>query len=119
MAALRALNRRIFDCYDRADALDLFEIDMEFHTVIARASHNAALAETHRAYLARLWRARFLSASQRRNRDRVIGHHAAILDALEARDADAVRVAIERHLGNLAEDIRLVIEKEESSPPTV
>ncbi len=113
LAELHAFNQRMSDCYDQADPLDLFEIDMAFHTALAKASHNASLAETHRAYLARLWRARFLSASQKRNRVRVIGQHRSILDALEARDVEAVRAAIDRHLGHLAEDIRPIIEEEQ------
>ncbi|WP_346909423.1 GntR family transcriptional regulator [uncultured Roseibium sp.] len=113
LAELHAFNQRMSDCYDQADPLDLFEIDMTFHTALAKASHNASLAETHRAYLARLWRARFLSASQKRNRVRVIGQHRSILDALDARDVDAVRSAIDRHLGHLAEDIRPIIEEEQ------
>ncbi len=111
---LEAINRRMADSYDHLDPLDFFEIDMEFHMTIARASHNTALAETHRAFLARLWRARFLSAIQRRNRDRVIGHHSSILMALKSRDVKAASKAINRHLGNLAEDIRPVIEEEEA-----
>jgi len=112
ISALWAINDQMAELYYTADTLDLFEIDMSFHTAIAAASHNAALAETHRAYLARLWRARYLSASQRRNRERVIRQHSDILKALETRDAAAVSAAIDRHLGNLAEDIRPVIEEE-------
>ncbi|WP_417674126.1 GntR family transcriptional regulator [Roseibium sp.] len=110
---LRAINQRMSDCYDQADPLDLFEIDMGFHTAIAKASHNTSLAETHRAYLARLWRARFLAASQKRNRARVVGEHRVILDALEAHDVEAVRAGIDWHLGHLADDIRPIIEDEQ------
>lgn len=112
IAGLWAINDRMADLYWKVDALDLFEIDMSFHTAIAQASHNAALAETHRAYLARLWRARYLSARQRRNRERVIRQHSDILTALQARDRAAVTAAIDTHLGNLAEDIRPVLELE-------
>lgn len=115
IAALWAINDRMADLYYSADTLDLFEIDMSFHTAIAQASHNPALAETHRAYLARLWRARYLSASQRRNRERVIRQHSDILKALETRDPAAARAAVDRHLGHLAEDIRPVIEQETQS----
>lgn len=118
IAELWAINDQMADLYYKADTLDLFEIDMSFHTAIARASHNAALAETHRAYLSRLWRARYLSASQRRNRERVIRQHSDILKALEARDVDAVRAAIDGHLGRLAEDIRPVIEEETQAQQT-
>lgn len=112
---IRSINQNIEVLYDRADPLDLFEIDMSFHRAIARASHNAALFETHGAYLARLWRARFLAARQKRNRERVVGHHNQILDALIARDSSAVAAAIDQHLGQLTEDIRPILEAEEGN----
>jgi len=87
-------------------------IQMGFHQAVAQASHNASLAEIHRTFLARLWRARYLAAIQRRNRERVIDHHTEIVAALRARDAARVRRAIETHLGNLREDIVAVLEKE-------
>lgn len=115
LAGIRAIQRRLADGYDRLDPLELFEIDMAFHDGIARASHNAALIATYRSYLERLWRARFLSARQKRNRERVVNQHAAILGALEARDATAAKAAIEAHLGTLAENIRPVIEEEQGA----
>ena len=116
-AELQAINQRIGEVYDQADPLDLFEIDMSFHMAIAKAARNQALYDTHRAFLARLWRARFLAARQKRNRARVVGHHSAILEALMARDVVAVRAAIDQHLGQLTEDIRPVIEAEENPTP--
>jgi len=109
---LTQLNGRIGEAYDHVDALDLFEMDMAFHRMIAEISHNEALAETHRAYLARLWRARLLSAKMRRNRERVVTHHSAITTALRSRDPEAVDVALDMHLGNLAEDISAAIAAE-------
>ena len=73
LAKIRSLNDQMSALYDGGDSLDLFEIDMAFHSAIARASHSDDLAETHRAYLERLWRARYLSARQRRNRSRARG----------------------------------------------
>lgn len=98
--------------FDETDPLDMFEIDMSFHTAIAEASHNRSLAETHCSYLQRLWRARFIAASQRRNRERVVSEHTRIVDGLRARDVEAVRAAIDNHLWHLAEDIREVIQAE-------
>ncbi|WP_114284515.1 GntR family transcriptional regulator [Sulfitobacter sp. DFL-23] len=100
------------DLFDTADPLDLFEIDMSFHSAIARASHNAPLAEIHRTFLARLWRSRFLAAVKRRNRERVISHHRDIVTALRAHDPDKIRAAIGVHLDNLGEDIIDVIRQE-------
>lgn len=98
--------------FDATDPLEMFEIDMSFHTAIAVASGNRALAETHGSFLRRLWRARYLAAIQRRNRERVVGQHTAILNALRSRDKDGARKAIEDHLWHLADDIRSVIEQE-------
>lgn len=98
--------------FDSIDPLDMFEVDMSFHTAIAAASGNKALAETHGTFLRRLWRARFLAARQRRNRERVVNQHTAILVAMRARNELAARKAIEDHLQNLAEDIKSVIQQE-------
>jgi len=114
LAGLSRLHEQVSAAYDHVDALDLFEMDMRFHMLIAEASHNPALAETHRSFLARLWRARFLSAKLRRNRTRVIGQHGAIMAALSARDVEAARIALDAHLGHLADDIAAALEQEDT-----
>lgn len=115
LAKVRDLNRQMAGLYESGHSLDLFEVDMAFHAAIADASHNEPLAETHRAFLARLWRVRYLAAHQRRNRDRARAHHNAILAALEARDAVAARAALDTHLGQLADDIRPILEGEQQA----
>jgi DNA-binding GntR family transcriptional regulator len=114
---IQAIHDKIAAEYDRIEAIDLFELDMAFHSSIAKASRNGMLYATYQSYLQRLWRVRFLSARQKRNRDRVVSHHLDILKALEARDEKAAKGAINQHLGALAADIRPVIE-EELSPST-
>ncbi|WP_246184916.1 GntR family transcriptional regulator [Paracoccus aestuariivivens] len=93
-----ALKDRIEVIYGEADTLDVFELDMQFHSAIVAASHNASLAETHGAYMARLWRARYLSARRRLTRDRVLAQHKAIHAALAARDVSAIKAEIAAHL---------------------
>lgn len=95
-AALTAMEAEASGRY----GLPFFERDMAFHAAIAAASHNGALIRTHREYVARLWRARFLSASARQDRERVLAEHGDILAALEARAPDAAQAAIELHLAN-------------------
>lgn len=109
---ISCIHEKIAAEYDQLDPLELFEIDMAFHSAIAQATHNETLVKAYRTLLERLWRARFLSARQRRNRDRVVSHHSAILDALKNRDETAAQAAVNQHLGNLAADIRPVIEEE-------
>lgn len=92
--------------FDTMDPLDMFERDMAFHATILRMTHNEALVELHTSMVQRLWRARYLSATQRRNRERVIRQHTAIVDALRGRDPKAALDAIMAHIGHLAEDLR-------------
>ena len=106
IAAIRAIQAHMESVYDVMDPVDVFEIDMSFHLAIVRAAHNAVLAEAHNAYLSRLWRARYLSAARKRSRDRVLGQHRAIADALLARDAVALTGHVESHLEHLAINVR-------------
>lgn len=92
--------------YDMLDPVDIFERDMDVHIAIARASNNAVLVDTHAAILARMWRARFLSARRKRSRDRVIRQHHRIVDGLRARDPDQTRAHLQDHLEHLVINVR-------------
>ncbi|HBV55474.1 MAG TPA: GntR family transcriptional regulator [Rhodobacteraceae bacterium] len=107
ISEIRSIHERMQQGYDQFDHVERFEVDMEFHMAIARASHNVALAETHAAYLRRMWRARFLSARTRRNRERVVRQHGDIVRGLEERDTDLVAVSIHAHLGHLLDSIKV------------
>ena len=108
---IRRIHDHFSDIYDQVDTLDLFEVDMSFHIAIARASHNASLAETHRSYLERLWRARFLSARRQSARDRVLRQHGQIVAGLEARDAARITSDIEAHLEHLVLNVESFFEE--------
>lgn len=103
---IQAIQLHMEAVYDTVDPVDVFEIDMSFHIAIARASHNASMAETHNAYLSRLWRARYLSAIRKRSRERVLSEHRAIVEGLLARDPDLVTEKIGSHLEHLALNVR-------------
>ncbi|MHA6345448.1 GntR family transcriptional regulator [Roseivivax sp. CAU 1761] len=105
LAAVAAAATRMEESFPEAGRIESFERDMAFHSAIAEASQNASLARTHRAYLARLWRARFLASRKRANRDRALEQHAAILAALLARDVAAFRAALGAHLDHLPDDL--------------
>lgn len=99
--------------YDMLDMLDVFEIDMEFHRAIAAAADNRVLAEMHQALLARLWRARYLSASRKRSRDRVLRQHAEIVAGLRARDPERVARHVQSHLDHLLVNVADFFDAEE------
>jgi DNA-binding GntR family transcriptional regulator len=98
--------------YDRLDMLDVFEIDMRFHRAIAQAAGNPVLTEIHHALVARLWRARYLSASRKRSRDRVLTQHAQIVAALRTRDAVRVAATVQAHLDHLLINVADFFESE-------
>lgn len=112
LTKISKLVQRMSDTFDHTDPLDMFELDMQFHSSIAQASHNQPLINTHCQYLQKLWRARYIAASQRRNRERVVCQHTDIVEALRSRDPKAALNAIDTHLHHLAEDVREVIELE-------
>ncbi|MCB1332641.1 MAG: GntR family transcriptional regulator [Roseivivax sp.] len=106
IAEIRVQQQRMAELYGKIDRIELFEMDMRIHSLIVAASHNPALQETHQAYLQRLWRARYLSASRKDSRERVLRQHGEIVEALEARDATAIKAAIHAHLEALVSNIR-------------
>ncbi|RNF35015.1 GntR family transcriptional regulator [Paracoccus methylarcula] len=104
IADISAIQDRFAEMHNApgTDRLELFETDMSFHIAIARASHNPSLADTYSAYLARLWRARYLSAIQRRSRATVLRQHGRIVEGLRERDIAKTRKAMESHLERLS-----------------
>ncbi len=119
VARIRVLERRMAEAYDSFDDVERFELDMSFHRAITLAAHNEMLAETHSAYLARLWRARYLSAIKKRSRDRVLAQHKAIADGLERRDVDGARKHLNAHLEHLVVNVREYFLTEEEADDTV
>ncbi|RYH11708.1 GntR family transcriptional regulator [Tropicimonas sp. IMCC6043] len=112
IASIADIVRLMSERFDATDPLDMFEVDMSFHSAIAKASHNAPIAETHQRYLQRVWRARYMAAVQKRNRDKVVCEHREIADALAERDTAAAAHTIHGHLSHLVSDIRNALEAE-------
>ncbi|SIS82357.1 GntR family transcriptional regulator [Phaeovulum vinaykumarii] len=106
VAQVTGLHERMVEISDTADPLDFFETDMAFHRAIVSAADNPALAETHSAYLARLWRSRFLSARMRSDRARVLRQHGDIARGLATRNRDLMLGEAAHHLERLEDNIR-------------
>ncbi|WP_323765784.1 GntR family transcriptional regulator [Marinovum sp.] len=106
IAAIREIEREVAAQYGGLDPVARFEHDMGFHKTIAAAAHNAMLAETHGAYLARLWRARYLSTLNPKAKSGILVQHAAIAEALGARDAATAEAHLAAHLAQLRVNVR-------------
>ena len=91
------------------DPLTAFERDMAFHRAIVAAGGNAALAETHSTYNARLWRARFMSSQRSSARAERNAEHDAIVAALSRRDAPAAAAALKLHLTTAVTNIEFAL----------
>jgi DNA-binding FadR family transcriptional regulator len=95
----------LYGICDRAEAASAYDpaLSAEFHTQLARCTHNDALvlfAESFRAPLASsLRRAREVDPAAGRLGLR---EHRAITDAIAARDAGAARAIMAEHLGRTA-----------------
>jgi len=117
LARILDANEKMRDKWDMAERIDIFEMDMVVHREIAIASENIALERTHRAYLARLWRARYLASLRRTDREQVWQQHVVFVDALMKRDAAAYRAGIQEHLGRMYSDFRVALEAEARGDP--
>ncbi|TRW99645.1 GntR family transcriptional regulator [Paracoccus sp. M683] len=102
---VRDLARQVETDYYTADKVDVFDMDMAMHSAIVAASHNAALTRTHREYLQRLWRIRFMSARRRDDANRTLGDHAGMVQALADRDEAAIRRHIDNHMNGMLANI--------------
>lgn len=92
------------------------EADGAFHLTIARATRNAAIEHT----VDELWQLRssspecalLLEKARTANVRPVVEEHTAIVEALKARDAEAVRTAMRDHLGAVINHLLFAIEEQ-------
>ncbi|MCB1311675.1 MAG: FCD domain-containing protein [Sedimentitalea sp.] len=79
------------------------ELDARFHMAIVEASHNVVMLHMMRAMYDLLRQGVFYNRQvmfrQRTTRAALLDQHRAINDALQARDPEAARAAVEAHLG--------------------
>lgn len=111
IARVVELQRRMQEGSGQLTPLEFFRIDMAMHETIARASGNPALTDTHRQYMARLWRARFVSSKRSVARGQTLAEHGAIAQALAARDAAATAAALRTHIASAITNITLAVEE--------
>lgn len=96
----------IFDrmqaAHDRNAPKDEAQLDAEFHMAIIEASHNVVMLHMMRSMYDLLRQGVFYNRQmmfqQRATRDALLDQHRAINAALQSRDPDAARVAVELHL---------------------
>ncbi|WP_417248434.1 FadR/GntR family transcriptional regulator [Celeribacter sp.] len=88
--------------HPKRNPTDEARLDAEFHLSIIEASHNVIMLHMMRSMFDLLREGVFYNRSvmfkQRTNRAQLLDQHRAINDALQARDAQAARAAVTKHL---------------------
>ena len=92
------------------DAKAFVELDVEFHSTIARAAGNGALAGMLASIttLLRVWMARSLQAAGETSGSNA--EHRAIVDAIAAKDPRSAQSAMRRHLRNAERRLRRTLD---------
>ncbi len=96
LGALRELSARARDALDGGTYTR--ELSWEFHSLVAVAAHNSALAGLASSFRSSLSMHPIRAREGTRAHERTVEEHARILDALEQRDGDAARREIAHHL---------------------
>jgi DNA-binding GntR family transcriptional regulator len=100
LAEIRALHFEMLAAHARRDLPAYYRLNRQIHQAINRCARNPALNETYDSVNTRIQNLRFRSNFNHEKWDDAMQEHQAMLDALQARDAIALRAVLEKHLRN-------------------
>jgi GntR family transcriptional regulator, transcriptional repressor for pyruvate dehydrogenase complex len=89
----------------RGDVASTVSADQDFHEAVAAAAHNPLLGKIHAMLIPELTNFRQMTLAVPRVAERSATAHAAVVDAIRARDPVAARKAMTDHLWVLYEDV--------------
>lgn len=103
LMVIDALFAKMETAHSKRNPAEEAALDAQFHLSIIEASHNVIMLHMMRSMYELLHEGVFYNRQimfkQRTTRDCLLGQHRAINDALQARDPQGARRAVERHLG--------------------
>jgi DNA-binding GntR family transcriptional regulator len=114
LAEIRALHFEMLAAHSRRELPAYYDLNRRIHLAISRAARNAMLAETYDSVNTRIQNLRFRSNFNQVKWDHAVSEHRQMLEALERRDAPALRAALELHLRNKRD---AVLEQWPDNPP--
>jgi DNA-binding GntR family transcriptional regulator len=97
-AELHAMCERMERAARAGDSVRFFEVNRDFHDLLVRASGNLKLAAVHSQLIAQMGRLLNRSAELRGGLEQSAAEHRAILDAIDADDADLAVRLLEEHI---------------------
>ncbi len=102
LAVINTVFEKMATAHSKRDATEESHLDADFHLAIIEASHNVVMLHMLRSMYELLRNGVFYNRQvmfrQRTTRDELLEQHRAINDALQARDPDGARAAVEAHL---------------------
>jgi DNA-binding GntR family transcriptional regulator len=102
LAELRALHYEMLAAYARRDLSNYYRLNAMIHTGINAAARNPVLSATYARINARVQSLRFRTNQNEAKWKRAVAQHEQMIEALDARDADALgRVLVEHLHGKL------------------
>jgi DNA-binding GntR family transcriptional regulator len=106
LKALTRVHEDMILAYRQGDKPTYFKLNQRIHDDIVAASGNKHLIEAHRRCTRRLRRIRYISNLQQTAWEQSVFDHEAMLEALTARSAAALRQIMTNHAANIWETVR-------------
>jgi GntR family transcriptional regulator, transcriptional repressor for pyruvate dehydrogenase complex len=112
---IQSIFTRMEAAHPKRNPTDEAGLDAEFHMAIIEASHNVVMLHMMRAMFDLLREGVFYNRSimfrQRSTRDTLLEQHRAINAALQARDSEGARAAVQQHM----DFVQLVLAEQEKA----
>ena len=111
---IKALHFEMLAAYTRRDLPSYYRLNSAIHGAINAAAKNPVLTATYKQVNARLQALRFRSNQDGEKWKNAVREHELMIDALSARDAQAMRAVLAGHLAN---KLAVVIEQLRAASP--
>lgn len=108
LAHLEALHHQMLGHYRSGEMKEYLLVNQQIHEAIVVASRNEVLIDIYRGLNHRVRRVRFTAELSRDYWARAVAEHESMIEALRARDGDALGAILRRHLRNKVEVSNLV-----------
>jgi DNA-binding GntR family transcriptional regulator len=102
---MRALQYEMMACFTRRDLSGYYRLNATIHSLINEAAGNPVLSGTYRSINARVQSLRFRTNQNEAKWKRAIQDHEDMVEAMSARDADAMRTILVRHIRNKSDAV--------------
>ena len=98
IGAIRDLHDAMLRCFRSGERLPYFKLNQTIHTAIVALSENEALRTSHERLQSQVKRLRFLGHEGPANWSEAVAEHETMMRALQARDGEALALALSDHM---------------------